>query len=83
VCLCLAALVSTAAADKLRVGGARCCAGFDATALLHQLRQGSLFSVDGGGGGGTLTSVADMEQLIAAAREEIRKAGRTKSKKAE
>jgi uncharacterized small protein (DUF1192 family) len=36
-----------------------------------------------GGGGGTLTSVADMEQLIAAAREEIRKAGRTKSKKAE
>jgi hypothetical protein len=39
--------------------------------------------VDGGGGGGTLTSVADMEQLIAAAREEIRKAGRTKSKKAE
>ena len=66
------------------MGGARCCAGFDATALLHQLRQGSLFSVDGGGGGGgTLTSVADMEQLIAAAREEIRKAGRTKSKKAE
>jgi hypothetical protein len=79
--LCLAALVSAAAAGKLRVGRARCSAGFDATALLHQLRRESLFSVDGGGG--TLTSVADMEQLIAAAREEIRKAGRAKSKKAE
>lgn len=59
----------------------RLCAGFDATAVLHQLRRESLFSVDGGGG--TLTSVADIKQLIAAAREEIRKAAKTKSKKAE
>ena len=51
----------------------RCPAGFDATAMVPFLQRNSLFSLPGG----ATTSVVDVEELIAAAKEELRQAGRT------
>lgn len=45
-------------------------AGFDATAMLSHMQRHSLFSMPGGAS----TSVVDLEELIHAAREELRRA---------